>query len=83
MSRSFDECVTVSLSHGRVDDGSDKIADQHIRLMPGGSGISQCLRDSKMGLYLLSAASLLVLPIARQAEAIAALVYENQSKGAA
>ncbi|MGA8027927.1 MAG: ABC transporter permease [Bryobacteraceae bacterium] len=51
-------------SQGRVEDGGNKIDDQHIRLMPAGSGISQFRRDSKYGLYLLSAASLLVLLIA-------------------
>jgi predicted permease len=51
-------------AQGREDDGSNKIADQHIRLTSGGSGVSQFRRDSKSGLYLLSAASLLVLLIA-------------------
>ncbi len=49
------------MDDGRVDDGRDKIANQRIRLTPGGSGISQFRSDSKDGLYLLSAASLLVL----------------------
>ncbi len=51
-------------AQGRVDDGSNKIADQRIRLTAGGSGISQFRRASKSGLYLLSAASVLVLLIA-------------------
>lgn len=41
-----------------------KIPQQHIRLTPGGTGVSPFRSNSKDGLYLLSAGSLLVLLIA-------------------
>jgi predicted permease len=51
-------------SQGRTDDGEQKIANQHIQLTAGGAGISPFRSNSKDGLYLLSAGSLLVLLIA-------------------
>jgi predicted permease len=51
-------------AQGRTDDAEQKIANQHIQLTPGGRGISSFRSDSKQGLYLLSAGSLLVLLIA-------------------
>jgi predicted permease len=51
-------------AQGRTDDAEQKIANQHIQLTPGGTGISPFRSNSKDGLYLLSAASLLVLLIA-------------------
>ena len=51
-------------SQGRTDDAEQKIANQHIQLTAGGTGISPFRSDSEYGLYLLSAASLLVLLIA-------------------
>jgi predicted permease len=51
-------------AQGRTDDAEQKIANQHIQLTPGGTGISPFRSNSKDGLYLLSAVSLLVLLIA-------------------
>ncbi len=51
-------------AQGRADDAEQKIANQHIELTAGGTGISPFRSDSKDGLYLLSAASFLVLLIA-------------------
>ncbi len=51
-------------AQGRADDSEQKIANQHIQLTAGGTGISPFRSDSKEGLYLLSAASFLVLLIA-------------------
>lgn len=51
-------------AQGGTDDAEQKIANQHIQLTAGGTGISPFRSDSKDGLYLLSAASLLVLLIA-------------------
>ena len=51
-------------AQGRTDDAEQKIANQHIQLTPGGTGISPFRSNSKDGLYLLSAGSLLVLLIA-------------------
>jgi predicted permease len=51
-------------AQGRTDDSDQKIVNQHIQLTPGGTGISPFRSNSKDGLYLLSAASLLVLLIA-------------------
>ena len=51
-------------AQGRTDDAEQKIANQHIQLSAGGTGISPFRSNSKDGLYLLSAASLLVLLIA-------------------
>jgi len=61
--------ISTDLQHwlraqGRTDDAEQKIANQHIQLTPGGTGISPFRSNSKDGLYLLSAASLLVLLIA-------------------
>jgi hypothetical protein len=50
---------------GRVDTSNEnKIAQQHIRVIPAGNGISDFRDNSKAGLYLLSAVSVLVLLIA-------------------
>jgi predicted permease len=49
---------------GRTDDAEQKIANQHIQLTPGGTGISPFRSDSKNGLYLLVVGALLVLLIA-------------------
>jgi predicted permease len=51
-------------AQGRTDDAEQKIANQHIQLTAGGTGISPFRSDSKEDLYLLSAASFLVLLIA-------------------
>jgi predicted permease len=51
-------------SEGREDDPEHKVANQHILLTPGGNGISSFRSNSKSGLYLLSATSVLVLLIA-------------------
>ena len=51
-------------AQGRTDDSDQKIVNQHIQLTAGGTGISPFRSNSKDGLYLLSAASLLVLLIA-------------------
>ena len=51
-------------AQGRTDDSDQKIVNQYIRLTEGGTGISPFRSNSKDGLYLLSAASLLVLLIA-------------------
>jgi predicted permease len=51
-------------AQGRTDDAEQKIANQHIQLTPGGTGISPFRSNSKDGLYLLSAGALLVLLIA-------------------
>src|ERR1700744_3599872 len=51
-------------AQGRTDDSDQKITNQHIQLTAGGTGISPFRSNSKDGLYLLSAASLLVLLIA-------------------
>jgi predicted permease len=51
-------------SQGRTDDAEQKIANQHIQITAGGTGISPFRSNSKDGLYLLSAASFLVLLIA-------------------
>ena len=51
-------------AQGRTDDAEQKIANQHIQLTPGGTGISPFRSNSKDGLYLLSAGSFLVLLIA-------------------
>ena len=48
-------------SEGRRDDNEHKIARQIIQLTPGGTGVSSFRSNSKRGLFLLSAASLLVL----------------------
>jgi predicted permease len=61
--------LSIDLQHwlhaqGRTDDGEQKIANQHIHLTAGDTGISPFRSNSKDGLYLLSAASLLVLLIA-------------------
>jgi macrolide transport system ATP-binding/permease protein len=61
--------LSIDLQHwlraqGRTDDAEQKIANQHIRLTAGGTGISPFRSNSKDGLYLLSAASFLVLLIA-------------------
>jgi predicted permease len=47
-----------------VGEDAAKIPQQHIQLTPGGAGISPLRSDSKDGLYLLCAGSLLVLLIA-------------------
>jgi predicted permease len=51
-------------AQGRTDDAEQKIANQHIQLAPGGTGISPFRSNSKDALYLLSAGSFLVLLIA-------------------
>ena len=63
------EQLSTDLQHwlraqGRTDDSDQNIANQHIQLTAGGTGISPFRSNSKDGLYLLSAASLLVLLIA-------------------
>lgn len=50
--------------HRDSGEDKDKIAKQHIRLTPGGAGISSFRDNSKSNLWLLSAASILVLLIA-------------------
>jgi predicted permease len=50
--------------HRDQGEDKDKIGQQHIRLTPGGAGISSFRDNSKNDLYLLSAASILVLLIA-------------------
>ena len=51
--------------HGRVTKSNQsKIANQHIRVIPTGNGISNFRTSSQNGLYLLSIASALVLLIA-------------------
>src|SRR5882757_4526582 len=61
--------LSIDLQHwlraqGRTDDSDQKIANQHIQLTAGGTGISPFRSNSKDGLYLLSAAAFLVLLIA-------------------
>jgi predicted permease len=51
-------------AQGRTDDAEQKIANQHIQITAGGTGISPFRSNSKDGLYLLSAGALLVLLIA-------------------
>jgi predicted permease len=52
-------------AEGREEQGNrDKIKKQHIQVVPGGTGISTFRSDSKSGLFLLSAASAVVLLIA-------------------
>lgn len=51
-------------AEGRRDDDRHKIDKQQIQLTPGGAGVSSFRSNSKNGLYLLSAASVLVLLIA-------------------
>lgn len=50
--------------HRDTGEDKDKIAQQHIRLTAGGAGISSFRDSSKTNLWLLSAASILVLLIA-------------------
>lgn len=50
--------------HRDKGEDKDKIDKQHIRLTPGGAGISSFRDGSKSNLWLLSAASILVLLIA-------------------
>jgi predicted permease len=61
--------ISIDLQHwlrsqGRTDDAEQKIANQHIQMTAGGTGISPFRSNSKDGLYLLSAGALLVLLIA-------------------
>lgn len=51
-------------AEGRTDNNQHKIAKQFIQLTPGGTGVSSFRSNSERGLYLLSAASILVLLIA-------------------
>jgi len=51
-------------AEGRGDDGEHKLANQYIQLTPGGTGISPFRTNSRSGLILLSATSVLVLLIA-------------------
>jgi predicted permease len=61
--------LSIDLQHWlraqrRTDDAEQKIANQHIQVTAGGTGISPFRSNSKEGLYLLSAGALLVLLIA-------------------
>ena len=51
-------------AEGRQEDAQHQIAHKHIQVTPVGTGISSFRSNSRLGMYLLSAASLLVLLIA-------------------